>query len=156
MKPIHLLLALVGFGIVGCGGRAADEPEKTGAEGQGMSGMGMDSMRMGEGHVGMEGMGMMPMMGAHMDSMMRMSPEQMSQMMAMHERMMSQMMDRMGSDMRGMNMTGSAEWKALGDSVKQDLAELPGLQGQTLSARMRAHTDRVRRLLAMHENMMKR
>jgi len=156
VKPMHLLLALVGFGSVGCGGRADDEPAKTGAEGQGMSGMGMDSMRMGEGHMGMEGMGMMPMMRAHMDSMMQMSPEQMTQMMAMHERMMSQMMDRMGSDLRGMNMARDAKWAALADSVKQDLAELPGLQGQTLSARMQAHADRVRRLLATHENMMKR
>jgi hypothetical protein len=54
-----------------------------------------------------------PMMRAHMDSMMRMSPEQMSARMAAHDRMMSQMMDRMGADMRGMNMSGDARWNAL-------------------------------------------
>jgi hypothetical protein len=96
----------------------------------------------------------MPQMRAHMDSMMRMSPEQMQAMMAMHERMMSQMMDGMGADMRGMNMSASPEWSALTDSVKEDLAELPNLKGQERSARMRTHADRVKRLLAMHEQMM--
>jgi hypothetical protein len=46
-------------------------------------------------------------------------------------------------------------WNGLVDSVKADLAELPGLQGKELSARMKAHADRVQRLLAMHEGMMK-
>jgi hypothetical protein len=122
---------------------------------QGMSGMQMDSMPMGGDHMGMGGANMMPMMRAHMDSMMRMSPEQMSGMMAAHERMMSQMMDRMGADMRGMNMSGDAKWNALVDSVKADLADLPGLHGKELSARMKAHADRVRRLISMHEGMMR-
>jgi hypothetical protein len=38
--------------------------------------------------------------------------------------------------------------------VKQDLADLPNLKGQELSAWMRGHADRVKRLLAMHEKMM--
>jgi hypothetical protein len=67
---------------------------------------------------------------------------------------MSQMMDGMGSDMRGMKMSATPEWTALTDSVKEDLAELSNLKGQALSARMQAHADRVRRLLAMHEQMM--
>ncbi len=98
---------------------------------------------------------MMPMMRAHMDSMAGMSPQRMSGMMAMHQRMMSQMMDRMGADMRSMHMSADAEWSSLSDSVKADLAELPGVQGKELSARMKAHADRVRRLIAMHEGMMK-
>jgi hypothetical protein len=122
---------------------------------QGMSGMKMDSMPMGGDHMGMGGPSMMPMMRAHVDSMMHMSPEQMSGMMAAHERMMSQMMDRMGADMRSMRMSGDAKWNALVDSVNADLADLSGLQGKELSARMQAHADRVRRLLSMHEHMMK-
>jgi hypothetical protein len=102
----------------------------------------------------MQGMTMMSGMGAHMDSMMRMSPQQMQAMMAMHEQMMSRMMDGMGADMRGMNMSGTPEWSALTDSVKQDLADLPNLKGQQLSARMRAHAARVKRLIAMHQKMM--
>jgi hypothetical protein len=84
-----------------------------------------------------------------------MSPGQMSATMAAHDRMMSQMLDRMGSDMRNMKMSGDAKWNGLVDSVKADLAELPGLQGRELSARMKAHADRVQRLLAMHEAMIK-
>jgi hypothetical protein len=61
----------------------------------------------------------------------------------------------MGGEMRQMKMPESKEWSALTDSVKQDLAELPSLKGQALSARMRAHADRVRRLIAAHEQMMK-
>lgn len=146
------------FGVliaVGCGdkeaGRKAGDTERPG----GMAGMPMDSGGGMGDHMGMESMEMMPMMRAHMDSMMRMSPAQMSQMMAKHESTMSQMMDRMGADMRGMNMGGGAEWNALSDSVRRDLADLPGLQGNELAARMKAHAERVGRLLAMHETMMK-
>jgi len=96
----------------------------------------------------------MPQMRAHMDSMMRASPEQMQAMMAGHETAMSRMLDGMGGDMRGMNMAASPEWNALTDSVKDDLAELPNLKGQALSSRMKAHSARVKRLLAMHEQMM--
>ena len=75
--------------------------------------------------------------------------------MAAHDQMMSQMMDRMGADMRSMNMTGDAKWNGLVDSVKADPADLPGLQGKELSTRMKAHADRVRRLISMHEGMAK-
>lgn len=154
MGAMRLILVLGGIVLAGCGGKDSGEQAGTGEAREGMAGMKMDSGGMG-GHMGMEGMSMMPMMREHMDSMMRMSPAQMSQMMAMHEGMMSQMMDRMGGDMRGMNMGGSAEWTALTDSVKRDLADLPGLEGKDLSARMKAHGDRVERLLTMHEGMMK-
>lgn len=102
----------------------------------------------------MQAMPMMSGMRAHMDSMRRMSPQQMQAMMAMHQGMMSRMMDGMGADMRGMRMSGGPEWAALTDSVKADLAELTNLRGQALAARMRAHADRVQRLLAMHQKMM--
>jgi hypothetical protein len=65
------------------------------------------------------------------------------------------MMDQMGADMRSMKMGGDAKWNALVDSVKADLADLPGLQGKELSARMKAHAARVQRLISMHEGMMK-
>jgi hypothetical protein len=103
---------------------------------------------------GSDGMGMMLMMQAHVDSMTRMSPEQMSRMMAKHEQMMSQMMDQMGGEMRQMRLAETPGWSALTDSVKQDLAELPSLSGKPLSSRMQAHGERVRRLIAMHKRMM--
>ena len=154
MRGIRLILVLAGAAIAGCGGEKGAEQHPAGTLRDGMAGMGMDSMKMGD-HLGMEGMRTMPAMRAHMDSMMLQSPERMSGMMAMHDQMMSQMMDRMGADMRGMQMSGNPEWNGLVDSVKRDLADLPELRGKELTSRMEAHADRVRRLLAMHENMMK-
>ena len=148
MKAFHLAM------IVGLMASAACSKPKEEPAADSHRGMAMDSGSM-DGMAGMGGSGMMSMMPAHMDSMMQMKPEQMSQMMAGHERMMSQMMDQMGSEMRQMKMSEAPEWSALTDSVKQYLAELPSLKGQALSARMRAHAGRVRRLMAAHEQMMK-
>jgi hypothetical protein len=148
MKTLPLMVVAALLASAACN-KPKEEPA---ADSHG--GMTMDSGRM-EGMPGMGSSGMMPMMQAHTDSMMRMSPEQMSGMMASHERMMSQMMDQMGTDMRQMKMSETPGWSALTDSVRQDLAELPSLKGQALSSRMRAHADRVRRLIAAHEQMMK-
>jgi hypothetical protein len=155
MRTMLWILSVAIVAVAACKGKdqTAERAQDNGE--QGMSGMKMDSMPMGGDHMGMGESNMMPMMRAHTDSMMRMSPERMSGMMAAHDRMMSQMMDRMGVDMRGMNMSGDAKWNALVDSVKADLADLPGLQGKELSARMKAHTARVQRLVAMHDGMMK-
>jgi hypothetical protein len=152
MRISHWALLLGGLALAGCG-RGGERAERSG-DTAGMMGH-MDSGRMEMGGRPMPGMQMMLEMRAHMDSMMRMSPQQMQAMMARHQSMMSRMLDGMGADMRGMKMSGSAEWTALTDSVKQDLAELSNLSGQQLSARMRAHVDRLRRLLAAHEQMMK-
>ena len=156
MGMSHWALLIGALALAGCG-RRGDRAEATRDTG-GMMGR-MDSGGMGMGHMdsggmGMGGMNMMSGMRAHMDSMMRMSPQQMQAMMPKHEQMMSGMMDGMGSDMRGMNMSDSAEWSALSDSVKNDLADLPNLKGQQLSARMRANAERVKRLIAMHQKMM--
>jgi hypothetical protein len=155
MRSMLRILSVGVIAVTACKGgeRPAERAQPTGQEPTG--GIGMDSMQMGGNEMGMTGPDMMPMMRAHMDSMMRMSPGQMSATMAAHDRMMSQMLDRMGSDMRNMKMSGDAKWNGLVDSVKADLAELPGLQGKELSARMKAHADRVERLLAMHQGMMK-
>jgi hypothetical protein len=157
MRPTLWVVVVAAIAVAACTGkdRAPGQAAGQPADQQGMGSMNMDSMPMGGGNMGMGGSAMMPMMRAHMDSMMRMSPGQMTGMMAAHDRMMSQMMDRMGSDMRNMKMSGDAKWNGLVDSVKADLADLPGLQGSELSARMKAHADRVQRLLAMHETMMK-
>ena len=114
----------------------------------------MDSGGMGTGAMPMRGVAMMGAMRAHMDSLAGMSPQQMQAMMATHQALMSQMLDAMGADMHGMKMPGGPAWSALTDSVKQDLAEMPNLKGEALSTRMRAHAERVRRLMAMHQQMM--
>ncbi len=111
--------------------------------------------QMGGMQMTMQGMLMMPMMRQHLDSMAAMRPEQMAAMMTVHQDMASRMMDAMGADMRGMNMTGDAAWIALGDSLRRDLAELPGLSGEPLRVRMEAHIARMRRMMTMHEGMMR-
>jgi hypothetical protein len=92
-------------------------------------------------------------MRAHMDSMMRMPPQQRRARIAEHQRMMTQMMDMMTSD-TGMPMPRDPAWSALADSLRADLAALPQLEGEELAARLREHTNRVERLLAMHGPMM--
>ena len=135
--------------LAGCGSDRQRSAQRSDTIGMNRMDSGMQMGRMD-----MASMRMMPAMRAHMDSMLQMSPQQMQAMSSRHEAMMSQILDRMGSDMRQMNMSGSSEWTALTDSVKQDLAELPMVTGARLSARMRAHSDRVMRLIAMHESMM--
>lgn len=160
MRPM-LWVVVVAAAVAACKGKDQASGQPVGQPGgapagqQGRGSMRTDSMPMGGGNMGIGGSAMMPIMRAHMDSLVRMSPEQMTGMMSAHDRMMSQMMDQMGADMRRMNMSADAKWNALTDSVKADLADLPGLQGNELSARMKAHAVRVRRLMAMHEGMMK-
>ena len=99
-------------------------------------------------------MGMSPeQMRVHMDSMMRLSPQQRRARMAEHQRMMTRMMDMMGSNTK-MPMSGDPAWRALTDSLRADLAALPQLEGEELSTRLREHTTRVERLLAMQGQMM--
>jgi hypothetical protein len=150
MRISHWALLVVGFALAGCnrGGDRTGQARDSSMMGQ------IDSGGMGMRGMPMQGTQMMSQMRAHMDSMLRMSPQQMQIMMAGHQSMMSRVMDGMGADMHSMKMAATAEWTALTDSVKQDLAELPNLKGQELSTRMRAHADRVNRLIAMHEKMM--
>lgn len=154
MLRLHML-GLAGA-LAACG--RGDDTRAAGGDSAGMH-MGMDSMQMpgmqggGMGSTG-DMMRMMSGLRAHMDSIMRLPPDRMKAMMAAHDRMMAQMMDRMGADMRGMNMAGERDWNALSDSVRQDLAALPQLEGRALSTLMQAHGDRVNRLMSMHELMM--
>lgn len=101
------------------------------------------------------GMQMMPMMRAHGDSLAAMKPEQMAAMMTAHQDLASRMVDAMGADMRAMNVPPDSAWTALSDSVRRDLADLPALSGGALTGRMLAHIERVRRMMALHERMMK-
>lgn len=110
---------------------------------------------------GMQGMtmrsdSMMPMMRAHLDSLAATPAQFVGGMLARHEELASQMLDAMGADMTAMGMKADSAWLALTDSVKRDLAELPTLTGQRLESKLRAHVDRFRRLMATHQEMMRR
>jgi hypothetical protein len=169
MRWYYTAVLIGSLSLAGCGGDgergqlSRDTGGMSGSPGPAGTGMGrMDSSR-----ARMRGGQMTPEMRAHMDSMMRMSPdrmrahsdsmmrmppEQRRAMMARHQRMMAQMMEGMSPD-SGMQMAAVPEWRALRDSVRADLAELPTLEGGELSARLRRHTERVQRLLAMQEQM---
>ncbi len=110
--------------------------------------------KMGGMQMAMQGMQMMPLMRAHLDSLGAMEPARMAAAMAAHQDLASRMMDAMGADMRGMGMKPDSAWTALGDSLRQDLAELPGLSGAPLKNRMQAHIGRMQRMLMRHEGMM--
>lgn len=103
----------------------------------------------------MAGMGMLPGMRAHMDSVAAMPPTQMADMMPAHEGLVTGMMEAMGADMRGMDMQPNPAWTALSDSVRQDLADMPKLAGQALTTSMQAHAGRMQRMMVMHEGMMR-
>lgn len=135
MTKFRIVLAAVLI-IAACG-----KKEQAPGEGGQMSGMQGMMMRSDS---------MMPMMRAHLDSMAALPAN-----LAAHDAMMSQMLDAMGSDMRTMGMQPDSAWSALVDSVKRDLAELPSLSGQILETRMRAHIGRMRRLMDMHNAMMR-
>jgi hypothetical protein len=150
MKAVHLTMTLGLLASAAC-----HKPPKAAVAkdaGQGMVKL-MDTGQARPASGGPDGMGMMLMMKAHIDSMAKMSPEQMTRVIARHERMMSQMMDQMAVEMRHMQMPATPDWSALADSVRQDLAELPSLSGNALASRMQAHAQRVRRLIAMHKRM---
>ena len=109
---------------------------------------------------GMQGMVMrsdslMPLMRRHLDSLARMPAQFAAGMLAAHDAMASPMLDAMGADMRGMGMKPDPAWTALSDSIRRDLADLPSLAGRGLDVRLKAHIERMRRLMAMHEAMMR-
>lgn len=145
MRVTHVALAIVIVTLGACGKKQeAVQPPAADTTGKG-----------GGMQMAMQGMQMMPLMRAHLDSLPAMPPAQMAAAMAAHQDLASRMMDAMGADMRGMNMKPDSAWAALGDSLRQDLAELPGLSGGALKSRMQAHAERMRRLMTMHEGMMK-
>lgn len=145
MRVTHMALATV-IVFTGACGRKPEAVQTPAADTTGKGG----GMQMA-----MQGMQMMPRMRAHLDSLGAMQPAEIAAAMAAHQDLASRMMDAMGADMRGMNMKPDSGWAALGDSLRQDLAELPALSGSALKVRMQAHIGRMQRMLVMHEGMMR-
>jgi hypothetical protein len=144
MRDTQMALAIVMVTLAACG----KKPEAAQVPAADTTGM------MGGTQMALQGMQMMPLMGAHLDSIGAMAPAQMAAVMAAHQDLASRMMDAMGADMRGMNMKPDSAWAALSDSLRQDLAELPGLSGGALQGRMQTHIARMRRMMTMHQGMM--
>lgn len=84
-----------------------------------------------------------------LDSLGYWSPQHMQGIWGMHTRISTQMIDAMVANMQAVGSTPGRSWLALRDSVRADLAALPGLQGDALRARILAHADRMYRLVGM-------
>ena len=70
--------------------------------------------------------------------------------------MTANLLSTFNSEMRSMNMQADAGWNALVDSLRQDLTRMPDLAASPLGQLMPAHRERVRRLMKMHADMMKK
>jgi hypothetical protein len=102
----------------------------------------------------MPSMGLVAGMRAHLDTLADADLATLMAAVSAHERQVAELLDAMNADMRAMNMSADAAWRALTDSVRRDLAALPDARGRALATRMRAHAAMVRRLLERHERMM--
>ena len=143
---VHMLIALALFSAA-CGGERQEGGEAARTTEGGMQGMPMQSMRM-------PSMDMMPAVRTHLDSVVGAEPGELPGMVAGHRARIDQMLAAMDQDMKAMNMTADAAWRALADSIRTDLSAIPRLSGEQLVLRMRAHAGRMRRLLEGHERMM--
>lgn len=107
------------------------------------------------------GMAAMPMrapaliapMRGYLDSLANATGPALRAALAAHDARAGELLDAMGADMAMMGMSADTAWSALTDSVRLDLAALPGLSASALVTRVRAHVGRMQRLLAMHERM---
>jgi hypothetical protein len=54
----------------------------------------------------------------------------------------------------GMGMGRGSPWRALRDSIQNDLSTMPGLTGKDLASRSQAHIDRMRRMMMLSMGMM--
>ena len=172
MKIIRVVPVIVAVALAACGSDKSNQAATDGAASQadtsmdpssGMQGMGgmqgMDSMG---GMKGMDSMGgmmgddMSKNMEAHMQQMMGAGTDSMQAMLPMHRQMTANMLSQMNKQMRDMKMTDNTEWPATVDSVRQDLVRMPDMSGQELRTFMSAHHERLRRLMAMHRDMMKK
>ncbi|MEX2282275.1 MAG: hypothetical protein WEE89_07315, partial [Gemmatimonadota bacterium] len=110
------------------------------------------------------GMAGMPMMGndsisANMKHQMTMmqgvSADSMKALLPEHRQMAANMLAQMDQQMTSMNMPADGTWKAMSDSIREDLVRMPNLSGAELQGFMTEHHRRMTQLMAMHESMMK-
>lgn len=144
MRVIYSALAIAMVTLAACS-RGQEASKTKAADTSGAAGRQM----------AMPGMSLVPQMRAHLDSMGSMPADQVAAAMVTHQDLASRLLDAMGADMRGMNMQPDSAWASLSDSVRQDLAELPGLSGPALTTSLQGHIGRMRRMMAMHEGMMR-
>lgn len=147
------MLLLAGLlGLAACRGEAP--AGKTSAADPPMAGLpGMNSM---EGTASGDGAApaFWDTIKTHLDSLQRLEPNRLVFVRAGHDSLARSALERMDGEMATMTMPPDGAWRALQDSVRQDLAALHTLTGEAFVLRMRGHSGRLRRLIERHEEMM--
>ena len=97
---------------------------------------------------------MVEQMRVHLQAMRAMNADSMRMGLPMHREMTDGMMAQMTREMMQMKMPADPRWSALMDSVHQDLARMPGMNGSDLEKTMAEHRARLTRLMEMHHRML--
>lgn len=142
MNPTRVFPLVLLLGLAACG----RQQERRDAALDTTSATGMAAMPL-------RGTALIGPMRAHLDSLQAATGPALGAALPAHDARAAELLDAMGADMAMMGMSADSAWSALTDSVRLDLAALPGLSGPALLSRARAHVGRLRRLLAMHEQM---
>lgn len=93
---------------------------------------------------------MMEEMRATMRAMQTLSADSLHSAMPMHRQMASDMLAQMNMETSDRKMPADARWSGLMDSLRQDLARMPGMSAGELATLMPAHHGRLTRLMNLH------
>lgn len=93
---------------------------------------------------------MMEEMRATMRTMQAVSADSVRTAMPMHRQMASDMLAQMNKETSDMKIPADVRWSGLMDSLRQDLARMPGMSAGELATLMPAHHGRLTRLMDLH------
>ena len=99
---------------------------------------------------------MMEEMRATMRAMQSASGDSLRAAIPMHRQMASDMMAQMNREMAQMKITADSRWSGLMDSLRQDLARMPGINAGEVVRFLPAHHGRLTRLMDLHREVMQR
>ena len=147
-----LIPALAVFAVAACApahDRSADSATRNAlaAPDTGMPMQSMPTRAVGSG-------AMVEQMRLHLRAMEAMNADSVRMGLPMHVEMTDGMLAQMTREMMQMKMPADPRWSALMDSVHQDLARMPGMNGAELLKTMAEHRARLTRLMEMHHRML--
>lgn len=91
----------------------------------------------------------------HLAAMKGVSADSLKAMLPAHRQAAANMIASFNKEMSDMKMAGDVAWNAVIDSLRTDLRRMPDLSAGELQAAMPSHEARLRRLMEMHQAMMK-
>jgi hypothetical protein len=154
---VALLMALL-IAVGACGQERDDDAPDAGAtpaetEADTRGGGGMESM-MGAA-AGARSSIMMSEMRSHLAILEASGGDEMVAIVPEHRQMLGNMISEMNREMSAMDMRGTDAWNATVDSLREDLTRMSEMAAPELETMMDAHAERTRRLMEMHEEMMR-